>query len=264
MVRKTAFLFVVIALLLGGVAHAGDIPESLLSGDRKAMLIGRITAIGQDTITIEPLTVMMGQAGPGELTVKRFDSYSFDPHPPRKGDYLIVLLLNDTTIDETWVFECTTADYSALEIVGAKYNIVTRYQKLINDGAYIEAQKRLDERNASGTPAPTLRPTAAPPGESSPIPSSSPTQSLASSPAPSPTPSTNPSPAHTAGVLETPPVSAQPAETPGALAVAAGQGGGTKHGGWPSQSLLTLCIIGFVLVCGIVLILVSRPKRKPD
>lgn len=164
--RKTAAALFLALLLAGTTAYAGDIPEGIMSGEHMAMFIGQITALGKDTITIQPLTVLMGEAPQGELHVKRFGTYSPYPHPPRKGDYLVALLNDEATVDESWVFQTTSADYKTLEIVivGLKHDMVKRYERYINEGAYIEAQKKLDERKALGItdPPATAIPTPAP------------------------------------------------------------------------------------------------------
>lgn len=156
--RVTVLLFALM-LLVGSVAHAGDIPESIMAGRHKAMLIGQITAINAGAVTIEPLTVMMGDAGNGPVTVQLFESFSFDPHPPRKGDYVVALLLDEHTIDDSWVFECSSADYKTLALVHCDYDMARRYQQYINEGAYFEAQKKLDsmlkDPLATASPIPT-------------------------------------------------------------------------------------------------------------
>ncbi len=157
--RAFALLFLLM-LLVGSVAHAGDIPESIMAGQHKAMLIGQISAINADAVTIEPLTVMMGDAGSGPVTVKRFDSYSIYPHNPGKGDFIVALLLDDQTIDESWVFECSSADYKTLKIVHCNdVDMVQRYQQYINEGTYFEAQKKLGsaskDPDATASPIPT-------------------------------------------------------------------------------------------------------------
>jgi hypothetical protein len=149
MVKKLVSVLAALLLLSSSVAYAGDIPESIMAGNHLAMFIGRISDIGDDTMRIETLTVMMGKAG-SELEVKRFNSYSIYPHYPKKGDTIVALLLDETTIDEEWVFECSSPDWKTLTIVCDEVDMVLRYQRYINEGAYFEAQKRLDAKAQAG------------------------------------------------------------------------------------------------------------------
>ncbi len=238
--RAFALLFLLM-LLVGSVAHAGDIPESIMAGGHMAMLIGQINAIGKDTITIEPLTVMMGDASAGPLEVKRFESYSIYPHNPRKGDFIVALLLDDQTIDESWVFECSTSDYKTLEIVHCNdVEMAQRYQQYINEGAYFEAQKKLDsmprDPNATASPIPT-------PGEE--------------------TPRTTATPDPTITAAQGQPGSADDAKPDGAIAAIGEQGSGGASGPAPkSRELIMLAVVLGVLAIGGGFALLHRLAEK--
>ncbi len=139
-------LFLVLLPLTSLNAFAGDIPESFMAGEQKALFIGKITAIDTDTITITPSSVMMGSIEQSEVQIKKFDKYHGTSDKPQTGDFIVAVLLDDDKIDDTWVFKSTSDDYKSLKLVGEQDELVIRYEEYINDGEYYEAQKRLDEK----------------------------------------------------------------------------------------------------------------------
>ncbi len=126
-------------------AFAGDIPESLMAGDQKALFIGEIISINENETIIKPLTLLMGNISVEEIFVDGIDRYYGSNNTPTTGDYIVAVLLSDNEIDKTWFFKTTSSDYKTLELVSEKYKMVERYNKYINSGAYFEAQERIEK-----------------------------------------------------------------------------------------------------------------------
>lgn len=149
---KNIFISVAIILLfINTNVFAGDIPESIMLGKQKALFIGKINTINKDTYNISPSTVMMGSIEKSEIEIKKFDKYYGTNNKPKVGDFIVAVLLDETKIDDTWVFKSTTDDYKTLKLVSESYNMVVRYEKYINEGKYFEAQKRIDGNHKIST-----------------------------------------------------------------------------------------------------------------
>lgn len=142
--KKKYLVIILVFICFSSLVLAGDIPESIMLGENKALLIGKLS-IQADMYTITPSTIMMGEVLAEEITVDKFDSYYGTADKPLDGDIIVAVLINDHQIDDTWVFKCTSEDYKTLKLVSERYNIVERYEKYINDGEYFRAQQKLDE-----------------------------------------------------------------------------------------------------------------------
>ncbi len=144
--RKRGFIAMVMLILLVSTnVYAGDIPESIMLGNQKALLIGKITTVNKDTYSILPSTVLMGSIQKSEITIQKFDKYYGTDNKPKVGDFIVAVLLDDNKVDDTWVFKSTSDDYKTLKLVSEPYDMVVRYEKYINEGKYFEAQKRINE-----------------------------------------------------------------------------------------------------------------------
>jgi hypothetical protein len=151
---KKINIFIFIFILFTGInVFAGDIPETVMWGNQKALFIGKIIAVNADTYSIVPSTVMMGNILDDELQIKKFDNYFGTDIKPKAGDFIVAILLDENVIEDTWVFKATTEDYRTLKLVSQWYDTVARYEKYINEGEYFEAQKRIDENAAVTTDA---------------------------------------------------------------------------------------------------------------
>ena len=126
-------------------AFAGDIPESIMLGEQQALFIGEIVAENEDTYTLSSLDILMGEVEK-DINVEKFNYYG-TTDSPKIGDYLVVVLIEDNKINDTWVFKATTSDYRTLRLVSEKHNMVKRYEKYINEGSYQKAQIDLDNKD---------------------------------------------------------------------------------------------------------------------
>lgn len=144
-------VFIVLVTMTNINVFAGDIPEFLMEGRHKALFIGEIKEMGDEYYTIVPLNIMMGSIETEELQVEGFEGYYGTKDKPQVGDYIVAVLLEDQEIDESWLFKATSSDYQRLSLVSEKYNMVERYEDYINEGAYIEAQKKIDANRTSYT-----------------------------------------------------------------------------------------------------------------
>ncbi len=124
---------------------AGDIPEALMEGDQKALFIGEIKAIQDTYCTLMPLTLMMGSIDEEVLQVQKLTAYYGTDEIPQQGDYIVAVLIDAQQVDPSWLFKVTSSDYETLKLVSERYNMVERYEGYINEGAYFEAQRKLDE-----------------------------------------------------------------------------------------------------------------------
>lgn len=146
--RKKIFITIVILLLLVSTnAYAGDIPESIMQGKQKALFVGKIITINNDTYSIIPSIVMMGSIKQSEIQIEKFDKYYGTNNKPKVGDFIVAVLLDENKVDDTWVFKSTSDDYKTLKLVSESYDMVVRYEKYINEGKYIETQNKINENN---------------------------------------------------------------------------------------------------------------------
>lgn len=158
MIKKAGLIVTILLLITSAYVIAGDTPEALMSGEQQALFIGEITSINNDTYTITPTTVMMGSVPSSELQIQSFDRYYGTSDKPQNNDIIVAVLLDDHTIDSGWVFKCTSDNYETLKLVSERYDIVVRYEELINQGEYFKAQQRLDSLNASPVSAGSAEP----------------------------------------------------------------------------------------------------------
>lgn len=158
MIKRAGLMAIILLLITSANVFAGDIPEAIMSGEQQALFIGEITSTNDNTYTITPTTVMMGSVPSSELTIERFDRYYGTSDKPQSNDVIVAVLLDDHTIDSGWVFKCTSDNYKTLKLVSERYDIVVRYEKLINQGEYFKAQQRLDSVNASNVSAGSAEP----------------------------------------------------------------------------------------------------------
>ncbi len=146
--RKRIFITLVMLILsVSTNVYAGDIPESIMLGNQKALLIGEIKTVNKDTYRILPSTVMMGTIQQSEITIQKFEKYYGTNNTPKVGDFVVAVLIDENKIDDTWVFKSTSDDYKTLKLVSEPYDMVVRYEKYINEGKYFEAQKRINVEN---------------------------------------------------------------------------------------------------------------------
>lgn len=143
--KKIFVTIVMLLLFMGTNAYAGDIPESIMSGNQKALFVGKITTINKDSYSILPSTIMMGSIEQSEISTQKFDKYYGTNDKPKVGDFIVAVLLDENKIDDTWVFKSTSDDYKTLKLVSEPYDMVVRYEKYINEGKYFEAQKSINE-----------------------------------------------------------------------------------------------------------------------
>jgi hypothetical protein len=151
MIKKIYVVIFTLFLLINTNVFAGDIPESLMLDQHKALFIGKITAINNSTYSIRPSTIMMGTIQQSEIQIKKFDRYYGTNSRPKTGDFIVGVLLDDNKVDDLWVFKSTSGDYKTLKLVSEQHNMVVRYQKYINEGKYFEAQRKIDENEKVST-----------------------------------------------------------------------------------------------------------------
>lgn len=145
--KKISIIIFMLLLFTSVNAYAGDIPESILLGNQKALFIGKITSAKNDTYSVEPSAIMMGKIETKEVQIKKFDKYYGTGDKPKVGDFIVVRLLEDNKIDDLWIFKSTSLDYKTLKLLSERHDMVVRYEKYINEGKYFEAQKKIDEKN---------------------------------------------------------------------------------------------------------------------
>lgn len=151
MIKKFTTIVVMLFIMCTATVFAGDIPESLMLGEQKALFIGELISTNKEKSIIKPLTIMMGSIAQKEISVDGIEGYYGTDEAPTAGDFIVVVLLSDNEIDESWIFKATSSDYKKLKLVSENYNMVERYQEYINDGAYFEAQERLDKKKELST-----------------------------------------------------------------------------------------------------------------
>lgn len=146
MIKRISIFTWILLLFISTNTFAGDIPEGIMLGHQKALFIGEITSITEDTIIIIPSTIMMGSITESEVQIEIFDNYSGTDKRPEIGDYVVAVLLDENKIDDKWIFKTSSDDYKSLNLViSEKYGMAVRYEEYINDGKYFEAQKKIDE-----------------------------------------------------------------------------------------------------------------------
>ncbi|MBS4803743.1 MAG: hypothetical protein KIC47_07235 [Clostridium sp.] len=143
--KKIFITIVMLLLFMNTNVYAGDIPESIMAGNQKALFVGKITTITKDSYSILPSTVMMGNIQQSEISIQKFDKYYGTNDKPKVGDFIVAVLLDENKVDDTWVFKSTSDDYKTLKLVSEPYDMVVRYEKYINEGKYFEAQKSINE-----------------------------------------------------------------------------------------------------------------------
>lgn len=148
MEKKIIIIFVFLMLLITNI-YAGDIPEGIMLGQQQALFIGKIIAINEETYTMHPSTIMMGSIEESEIQVQKFDKYYGTNQKPKVGDFVVAVLLKKGTVDDLWIFKATSDNYKTLKLKSERHNMVTRYEKYINEGKYFEAQKKLDDKNST-------------------------------------------------------------------------------------------------------------------
>lgn len=146
--KKISIIVFMLLLFTSVNAYAGDIPESIMVGNQKALFIGKIIGVKNDTYSVEASTIMMGKIEAKEVQIKKFDKYYGTGDKPKVGDFIVVRLLEDNKIDDLWIFKSTSLDYKTLKLLSERHDMVVRYEKYINEGKYLEAQKKIDEKNA--------------------------------------------------------------------------------------------------------------------
>ena len=150
--KKVIFLLSISFFCIGSI-FAGDIPESLMVGDQKALFIG-ILSKNADECILNPKTIMMGDINNDPIIVDCFDRYYGTQEKPKDGDIVVAVLNHDLTLDP-WLFKVTSEDYSKLKLVSERYDMAERYEKYINEGKYFEAwdKKIAQQIQIDNTPA---------------------------------------------------------------------------------------------------------------
>ncbi|MGV8154667.1 MAG: hypothetical protein ACLKAO_10190 [Alkaliphilus sp.] len=151
MVKKVVTVVVMFLILCTLTVLAGNIPESLMLGEQKALFIGELVSTNEQGSIVKPLTIMMGNIPTEEISVESIDKYYDTEEVPTAGDFIVVVVLSDNDIDNFWLFKATSSDHKTLELVSDNFNMVERYQEYINTGAYFEAQKRFDEKTETSS-----------------------------------------------------------------------------------------------------------------
>ena len=151
MVKKVITIIFMFLIVCTSTVFAGDIPESLMLGEQKALFIGKLILTDEQKSIIMPLTIMMGSISQQEISVDSIDRYSGTDEVPIAGDFIVVVLLSDNKIYDSWIFKATSSDYKTLKLVSERDDMVKRYQEYINTGAYFEAQERLDAKKEIST-----------------------------------------------------------------------------------------------------------------
>lgn len=143
---RNVVIILICLVILPTITYAGDIPESLMQGEQQALFIGKIVKKDAETYIIKPTTVMMGSVAQEKIKVGKF-KYCGTSDIPEIEDYVVVVLLEENKIDDSWIFKATSGNFEKLELVSKKYNysMVDRYQEYMNKGKYFEAQKKLDK-----------------------------------------------------------------------------------------------------------------------
>ncbi|MCX7841595.1 MAG: hypothetical protein N2489_00785 [Clostridia bacterium] len=131
---------------LSSIAYAGDIPESIMLGEQKSLLIGVLSEIDSNSCTVIPKTILMGEVDTNPLIIQRIERYYGTSVKPKVGDVIVIVLKYDNMIDDLWVFKATSDDYRTLKLVSEKYDMVQRYEKYINKGKYQEAQNKINTK----------------------------------------------------------------------------------------------------------------------
>ncbi|MFU7515731.1 hypothetical protein [Clostridium sp. HCS.1] len=149
--KKIFITIVMLVLFMSRNVYAGDIPESIMSGNQKALFIAKITTINKDSYSILPSTVMMGSIQQSEISIQKFDKYYGTNDKPKVGDFIVVVLLDENKVDDTWVFKSTSDNYRTLKLVSEPHDMVVRYEKYINEGKYFEAQKSINEEDKTSS-----------------------------------------------------------------------------------------------------------------
>jgi hypothetical protein len=144
--KKIIIILLILFLFNNTHAFAGDIPESIMNGNQKALFIGKVSKIALENYFIIPSTIMMGSIEGKEIKVNIFESYYGNNSKPKVGDYVVAILIEDNKVDESWIFKASSDNYKNLKLKSINYNMVMRYQKYINEGKYFEAQKKIDEK----------------------------------------------------------------------------------------------------------------------
>jgi hypothetical protein len=143
--KKVIFILLFSFFCIGGV-FAGDIPESLMTGDQKALFIGTLSKNENECI-LNPKTIMMGNITNAPILVDCFDRYCGTQDKPKDGDIVVAVLNNDLTLN-SWLFKATSTNYRTLKLVSERYNMAERYEKYINEGKYFEAWNKKSSRRA--------------------------------------------------------------------------------------------------------------------
>ena len=149
--KKIFITIVLLVLFMSRNVYAGDIPESIMSGNQKALFIAKITTINKDSYSILPSTVMMGSIQQSEISIQKFDKYYGTNDKPKVRDFIVVVLLDENKVDDTWVFKSTSDNYRTLKLVSEPHDMVVRYEKYINEGKYFEAQKSINEEDKTSS-----------------------------------------------------------------------------------------------------------------
>lgn len=134
------FTFLAIIFLFTNSTFAGDIPESIMTGDQKALFIGVLSEIKDNTCVLIPKTIMMGDIVADPITVDCFDKYYGTSKKPQEEDIVVAVLNQDNTLS-SWIFKTTSEDYRILKLESERYNMVERYEKYINEGKYFKASE---------------------------------------------------------------------------------------------------------------------------
>lgn len=126
-------------------SYAGDIPEALMEGNQKALLIGRIIEQDLDTTVIKIDVLLMGSVKEESLKIDRITRYYGINQLPKKDDIIVVVLQDDNEIDRNWIFKADSNNYQELNLITEEYNMTERYENYINSGSYFDAQMKIDK-----------------------------------------------------------------------------------------------------------------------
>ena len=134
--KKLLFIVCAMILLSLSVCHAGDIPESLLGGDKTQVYFGEVKEVRGKGITIIQRQNIKGRFSQDcELT---FGEFVFTDSPRPGETYLCGYIDNNNPL---YIWEVTSLDTRNLSIINTD-NMSKRMQEYLNSGRFEEEKER--------------------------------------------------------------------------------------------------------------------------
>jgi uncharacterized protein YneF (UPF0154 family) len=142
------FIFLFMFSYASAGIFAGDIPVDLTRGENQAIFIGEILETDSETTLVKSKRILMGKITYGTMKLQPFKYYGTD-EVPKKGDFIVAVLIEEGKIKEDWLFKASSSDYTTLEISGNHMQMVKQYQDMINLGAYQKAHNTIYNNDES-------------------------------------------------------------------------------------------------------------------